>query len=54
MARHFIPSEIYRTNVTPPITAEGSGSHDIHGKKMFHAVKLDETCFSLNPDLSST
>ena len=30
-------------------TATGTGSHDIHGRKMFHAVKLDEACFSLNP-----
>ena len=50
-----------RTRIAAPaeslsgsISAAGSGSYDIHGKKMFHAVKLDETCFSLNPDLSST
>jgi len=30
--------------------ANGMGSHDIHGKKMFHAVKLDEDCFRLNTD----
>jgi hypothetical protein len=34
------------------IEGAGSGSHDIHGKKMFHAVKLDEACFSLNPSVS--
>jgi len=28
--------------------ASGKGVHDIHGKKMFHAVKLDEDCFRLN------
>ena len=28
--------------------AHGEGSHDIQGKKMFHAVKLDEDCFRLN------
>jgi hypothetical protein len=28
--------------------ANGTGSHDFHGKKMFHAVKLDKDCFRLN------
>lgn len=36
------------------VSATGSGNHDIHGKKMFHAVKLDESCISLNTDSSST
>ena len=31
-----------------------AGSHDIHGRKMFHAVKLDEACFRLNSDQSAT
>lgn len=34
--------------------ANGTGSHDIHGKKMFHAVKLDEECFRLNPDQTTS
>ena len=34
--------------------ANGSGRHDIHGKKMFHAVKLDEDCFMLNTDQTTS
>jgi hypothetical protein len=30
------------------------GSHDIRGEKMFHAVKLDEDCFRLNPDKTTS
>lgn len=36
------------------ISGTGTGSHDIHGRKMFHAVKLDEACFSLNSGQSAT
>jgi len=36
------------------ISGAGAESHDIHGKKMFHAVKLDEACFSLNPNSNAT
>lgn len=36
------------------ISAANTGSHGIHGTKMFHAVKLDEACLRLNPDHSAT
>lgn len=45
------------TNVAAPadsmsggVYANRTGSHDIHGEKMFHAVKLDEDCIMLNSD----
>ena len=47
-----------QTTVEAPLSVTlsgaGEGSHNIHGKKMFHAVKLDEACFSLNPNLDAT
>jgi hypothetical protein len=36
------------------VSGTATGSHDIRGKKMFHAVKLDEACFSLSPNLDAT
>lgn len=36
------------------VDAASMESHDIHGRKMFHAVKLDEACFSLNPSPNAT
>ena len=34
--------------------ADNTASYDVHGTKMFHAVKLDEACLKLNPDQSAT
>jgi hypothetical protein len=36
------------------MNAGSSGTHGIQGKKMFHAVKLDEACFTLNPEQAAT
>lgn len=37
-------------SMSPRISAEGAGSHDIHAKELFHAIKLDEACSKPNPD----
>ena len=34
--------------------ANREGRHDIRGEKMFHAVKLDEDCFMLNPNRTTS
>ena len=36
------------------VSANSDGRHDILGKKMFHAVKLDEACIKMNPDHKAT
>ena len=35
------------------VSAKGTGSDVIRGEQMFHAVKLDEACFGLNPEQST-
>lgn len=49
-----------QTKVTVPsasasaeVDAARHDNHDIRGRKMFHAVKLDEACFSLNSNSSA-